>query len=135
MFGAVHEYILRYQLAVVFVGRHHVSDNTLSAGFGGKRAYYVVGFITGHFQDRNAVGADNILYNRYGKTNCFRSFFALCFILFKSLVAEGGTCGVEGYSYMSGIFFFSTSSRVFTKPSIAEVLNPLELILGFLIKA
>ena len=28
------------------------------------------------------------------------------FILFKSLVAEGGTCGVEGYSYMTGILFF-----------------------------
>ena len=116
VFGAVHEYILRYQLAVVFVGRHHVSDNTLSAGFGGKRAYYVVGFITGHFQDRNAVGADNILYNRYGKTDSLGSLFPLRFVLFVSLVAECRSRRVESYSYMCGIFLFQHLFQGVHKP-------------------
>jgi hypothetical protein len=34
-----------------------------------------------------------------------------------------------------GFSFFSTSSRVFTNPRMAEVLNPLELIRGFLMNA
>jgi hypothetical protein len=34
-----------------------------------------------------------------------------------------------------GFSFFNTSSRVLTNPRIAEVLNPFELIRGFLIKA
>ena len=106
MFRAIHKYFVTYQLPVIFVGSHHIGSDTLATGFGSECTYHIIGFVACHFQNGDAVGAYNILYNRYGKTNCFWSFFALCFILFKSLAAEGRTCGVEGYSYMSGILFF-----------------------------
>ena len=88
MFGTIHEYIVRYQLPIVFIGSHHIGDDTLSSGFCGKCTYHIVGFVTGDFQNRNTVGADDIFYNRYGETDGFGSFFPLRFILFISLVAE-----------------------------------------------
>ena len=39
--GAVHKDAVRYQLAVVLVGRHHVGGDALPSGFGGKGAYHV----------------------------------------------------------------------------------------------
>lgn len=135
MLGAVHEDAVRYQLPVVLVGSHHIGGDALPSGFGGERAYHVVGFVAGYFEDGNAVGADDVLYNRYGKADGLGCLLALCLVLLVGLVAEGGARRVEGYSYVCGILFLSTSSRVFTKPRMAEVLNPFELILGFLMNA
>ena len=72
----------------------------LIGGFAGERADHVVGFVSCHFQNRDAVGVDDILYNRYGEADSFRSFFTLGFVLLESFVAEGRAGGVEGYSYM-----------------------------------
>ena len=46
-----------------------------------------------------------------------------------------GPGGSKATPICVGFSFFNTSSNVFTKPKIAEVLKPLELIRGFLIKA
>ena len=100
MFGAIHEYVVCHQLAVVFVGSHHIGGDALTSGFSGESSDHVVGFVSCHFQNRDAVGVDDILYNRYGEADGFRSFFTLGFVLFESFVAEGRSGGVEGYSYM-----------------------------------
>ena len=57
------------------------------------------------------------------------------FVLLVGLVAEGGPDGSKATPMCVGFSFLSTSSRVFTKPRMAEVLNPFELILGFLMNA
>ena len=87
-------------MAVVLVGSHHIGGDALPSGFGGERAYHVVGFVAGYFEDGDAVGADDVLYNRYGKTDGFGRFFTLCLVLLVGFVAEGGTRRVEGYSYV-----------------------------------
>ena len=104
--GAVHEDAVRYQLPVVLVGSHHIGGDALPSGFGGERAYHVVGFVAGYFEDGNAVGADDVLYNRYGKADGLGCLLALCLVLLVGLVAEGGARRVEGYSYVCGILFF-----------------------------
>ena len=90
MFGAIHEYMIRYQLTIIFVGSHHVSGDTLFPGFCCQSPDYVICFVSRHFEDGNSVSSDDIFYNRYGKADCFRSFFALGFVLLKSFVAERG---------------------------------------------
>ena len=87
--GAVHKDAVRYQLAVVLVGCHHIGGDALPPCFGGKRAYHVVRFIAGHLKDGDAVGADDILYNRYGKADGLGCLLALCLVLLVGLVAEG----------------------------------------------
>ena len=87
--GAVHEDAVRYQLPVVLVGSHHIGGDALPSGFGGERAYHVVGFVAGYFEDGNAVGADDVLYNRYGKADGLGCLLALCLVLLVGLVAEG----------------------------------------------
>ena len=89
MLGAVHKDAVRYQLAVVLVGCHHIGGDALPPCFGGKRAYHVVRFIAGHLKDGDAVGADDILYNRYGKADGLGCLLALCLVLLVGLVAEG----------------------------------------------
>ena len=66
MFGAIHKYFVTYQLPVIFVGSHHIGSDTLATGFGSERTYHIIGFVACHFQNGDAVGAYNILYNRYG---------------------------------------------------------------------
>ena len=61
--------VVRYQLAVVLVGSHHIGGDALSSGFGGKRAYHVVCLINHYLEDGDAVGVDDILYNRYGEAD------------------------------------------------------------------
>ena len=103
--GAVHEDVFADQLSVVFVGRHHVGGDALSSGFGGQCAYYVIGFVARHLQNGDAVGTDDVFYNRYGEADGFGRFFALRLVLFVGLVSEGGTCGVEGDSDVGRVLF------------------------------
>ena len=100
MFGAVHEYIVRYQLAVIFVRSHHIGSDALFARFGGKGADHIIGLIAGNFQDGDAVSADDILYDRYGQTDGFWCLFPLCFILFVGFVTEGRARRIKGHSDM-----------------------------------
>ena len=105
MLGAVHEDISAYQLTVVFVRGHHISSDALFAGFGGQGADHVVGLVSRYFQNRNAVGPDNFLYNGYGQTDYLGRFFALRLVLFIRLVPEGGAGGVECHTDVRRIFF------------------------------
>ena len=104
--GSVHKYVFGYQLAVVFIRGHHVGGDALLPRLRGKRADNIVGFIARYFQDRDAVCADDILYNRYGEPYGFRSFLPLCLILFICFMAEGGSGRVESDTDMAWIFFF-----------------------------
>ena len=46
-----------------------------------------------------------------------------------------GPLGSKAIPMCVGFSFLRTSSRVFMKPKMADVLNPFELILGFFINA
>ena len=104
VFRPVHKDIVRDQLAIVFIGCHHIGSDALSSGFGGKGAYNVIGFVSTHFEDRDAVGSDDVFNDRHREADDFGSLFALGFV-------------------------------VLTNPIMAEVLNPFELMRGFLMKA
>ena len=116
MFGTVHKHVVRYQLAVVFIGGHHIGGDTLLSGFGGKGTYHIIGFITGDFQDGNAVSADNVFYDRYGKADSFGSFFPLRLILFVSFVAECRPRRIKSYSYVRRILLFQYFFEGIYKP-------------------
>ena len=103
VFGTIHEYILTHQLAIVLVGSHHVSGDASFAGFGGQSSDDIVRFVARHFQNRDAVGTDDILYNRYGKSDDFGCFFALGLVLFVGFVTEGRAGRVESYTDMCRI--------------------------------
>ena len=104
--GAVHEDVLAHQLAVVLVGRHHVGGDALPSGFGGQCAYHVVGLVARHLEDGDAVGTDDVLYNRYGEADGFGRLLALGLVLFVGLVAEGGPGRVEGHADVGGVLLF-----------------------------
>ena len=93
-------------MAIVLIGSHHVSGDALLPCLSGKRADDVVSFVSRYFQDGNAVCTYNILYNRYGKADSFRSFLTLCLILFVGLMAEGRSGGIESDSDVSRVLFF-----------------------------
>ena len=104
--GAVHEYVLADQLSVVFVGSHHISGNAAFPGFRGQCSDDIVGFISGHFKDRNAIGTDNILDNRDGETDHFRRFLTLCLVFRIGFMTERRACRIECYTDVSGVFLF-----------------------------
>ena len=96
--GAVHAHPFRHELSVVFVRCHHIGVDALPSGFGGQGSDHVVGLIAAHFQDRDAVGPDDVLYNRYGKADGFRGFLALRFVLSVGFVAECRPGRVESHA-------------------------------------
>ena len=105
VFGPVHKDVVRDQLAIIFIGRHHIGGNAPPSGFGGKGTYNVIGFVSTHFEDRDAVGTDDVFNDRHREADDFGSLFALGFVLLVSLVAERGTRRVEGDSDMCGLLF------------------------------
>ena len=106
VFGAVHKDVVRYQLAVVFIGGHHISTYALASGFGGKGADDIVCLVSGYFEDGDAVGAYDVFYDRYGKPDYFRRFLTLGFVLLVSLVPEGGSGRIKRDADVCGLFFF-----------------------------
>ena len=105
MFGTVHEDTVRYQLSVVFVGRHHVGGDTAPASFGGKGTYHVVGFVTRHLEDGDAIGTYDVLDDGHREADDLGRLFALCLVLLVGLVAESRSGGVESHADVRGIFF------------------------------
>ena len=101
--GAVHAHGAAHELAVVLVGRHHVGVYAPAACFGGQGANDVVGLIARHLEDGDAVGADDVFYNRYGEADGLRRLLALCLVLLVGLVAEGGPGRVEGHADVRGL--------------------------------
>ena len=57
---AVHEHVFAHELAVVLVGGHHVGVDAAGAGLRGQRADDVVGFVAGHFEDGDMIGANDV---------------------------------------------------------------------------
>ena len=78
--GAVHKYMFGYQLAVVFVGCHHINFESLFLGLLRYGADHIVCLKAGDFQYRDIVCFYNILYNRNGLPDHFRGFFPLCLV-------------------------------------------------------
>ena len=106
VFRTIYKDIFAYQLTIVFVGSHHVSGDASFTCFSSQSSDDIVGFVPRHFQNRDAISTDDVLYNRYGKTDDFGCFFALGLVLLVGFVAEGRARRVKGYTYVCRILFF-----------------------------
>ena len=106
IFRTIHKDILTHQLTVVFVWSHHVCGDASFACFSSQSSDDIVGFVAWHFQNRDAISANDILYNRYGKTDDFGCFFALGLVLFVGFVTEGWARRVKGYTDVCRILLF-----------------------------
>ena len=104
MSGPIHKDVFAHQLPIVFVGSHHIGGDSASSRFGGERAYHIVRLVSRHFEDRNAIGTDNLFDERYRQTDIFGRFLTLSFVLLESLMAKRWAGRVERHSYMSGVF-------------------------------
>ena len=84
------------ELPVVLVGRDHDGLNALFVSLMSQGADDVVGFVSGHFQDGDAIGLQNLLDDGHRKGDGFRRLFALRLIAGKGFVAEGSAMRIEG---------------------------------------
>ena len=78
----------------------------MPSGFSGQRTYNIIGFVTGIFQDRDMVCADNIFYDGNRKPDSLRRLFPLRFVMLINFVAEGRSGRIKGDADMRGVFFF-----------------------------
>ncbi len=65
------------QLAVVFVGRHHINLEALFLGFLGNRADNIVGLKARYFQDRDLVGFNDFFDDWDRLADIFRRLLPL----------------------------------------------------------
>lgn len=99
----VYKDVGRDQLAVVFVGGHHVGVEAGLFGLLGQRAYYVVGLVARHLDDGYAVGAYDFLDDGHRLAYDFGRLFALGLVLLVGLVPEGGAGRVEAHGDVRGV--------------------------------
>ena len=66
-------------------------------------AHHVVGFISGHLDEGDAIGFDNALNLRHRPTDVFGGGFALRLVGRKHFVPESRSGGVEAHGYQVGL--------------------------------
>ena len=105
-FRAVHPDSSAHQLAIVLVGRHHVSVGIAAlVGLSGQCADDVVGFESRRLYDGDAVGTYDVFYDRYGCADGFRCLFALRLVFGVGFMTEGRSGGVESHADVRGFLF------------------------------
>ena len=105
IFRAEHADVFAHELAVVFVGSHHKSLQSID-GFSlfCESAYHVVSFESANFEDRDIVSLKDALDVRHCGAYSFRSLFALSFVRLERFVAERRSGRVESHAYMRRFF-------------------------------
>ena len=104
--GAIHKDVVRDQLAVVLVGRHHVDLESLKGGLLGDGPDHVVRLVAGNLEDRDAISLDDLLDDRHRLADRLGCLLALRLVSFESLVAEGRAGGIERDSDMCRLLPF-----------------------------
>ena len=101
IFRAEHADVFTHELAVVLVGGHHKSLQSID-GFSlfCEGANHVVGFESADFKDWDVVSLKDALDVRHSSAYSFWSLFALSLVRFKRFVAESWSGRVEGHAYM-----------------------------------
>jgi hypothetical protein len=96
--GLVHEYLVRYELAVVLVGRHHVGGVAVRFGPFGEGANHIIRLKTFQTYHRNAEALDEPFDVRDAGTEVIGHGLAVGLVGREFLLAQGGTGHVERHS-------------------------------------
>ena len=100
---AVLQHARRHELAIVFVGRHHIGEIAAGLGHTAESAYDVVGLKARHLNHGDAVGPQNFFYIRNRRRDILGLLLALGFILGIGFMAEGVALGVEAHGDVARI--------------------------------
>ena len=103
--GLTHHNAWFHQLCIVLIGRNHLHKNSRFHRLFCHGANHVVGLEAGRLEQRNAIGPNDVLDERYGKANVLGCGFALRLVFGIGFVAKGGAGGVEGNADEVGLFF------------------------------
>ncbi len=98
-----HLHVSSHELSIVLVWCEHICVESHLSGFLGESSYHVISLIASHFEHRNVHSSENVLNDRHGSPDVFRSLFALSLILFVSLVAERRSVWVERHTEVCGL--------------------------------
>ena len=88
------------QLPIIFIGSHHIDFKSIRSSLFSHCSDYIVGFIIRDFQNWNMISLNDLFNDRNRLTDDFRSFFPLCFVLFKCFMTESRTFRIKSDSNM-----------------------------------
>ncbi len=117
--------MLLHDLSEVFVRSHHEDFETVSRGFLGDRANYVVGLISIHLKNRDIESADDILDDGQAVAYILRHFLACALVFFEYLIAEGGCRCIKGYGYVCRLLFLQDFQECIRKAKNHRGVHPL----------
>ena len=85
-----HQHTIIHQLQHVLAAGYNINSALLRSGFSGQCADHVVGFISGNFENRNAIGLERAPYIRNLLRQVSGHLTAVSFVLLVLLVAKRG---------------------------------------------
>ena len=96
VFWAAHENPRFHQLRIVFVGSHEVNFKSLFGCLQGECADDIVRLKARHFENGDAVGANDFFDDGHRSLDVFRRGFALCFVGGINFVPERAARRIKG---------------------------------------
>ena len=94
-----HENIVTNQLCIILIRREHISFYAFFTRLQGNGSDDIICLETIYLQDRDMVSLQDVFDDWYREFDVFRCLFTLCFVCWKSFMAEG-LAMVESYRYM-----------------------------------
>ena len=98
--------VVAHQLAVILVGRHHIDVVTGFDTLLRKGSDHVVGFVTRHFENRNAHRVEHPFHVGYRKQDVLGGFGTVGLVFRKNVAAEAAALGIERHAQQIGPFAF-----------------------------
>ncbi len=98
--------VVAHQLAVILVGRHHIDVVTGFDTLLRKGSDHVVGFVTRHFENRNAHRVEHPFHVGYRKQDVLGGFGTVGLVFRKDVAAEAAALGIERHAQQIGPFAF-----------------------------
>ena len=96
--------VVAHQLAVILVGRHHIDVVTGFDTLLRKGSDHVVGFVTRHFENRNAHRVEHPFHVGYRKQDVLGGFGTVGLVFRKDVAAEAAALGIERHAQQIGPF-------------------------------
>ena len=104
--GLVHPHVRPHELPIILVGRHHENADFIGRKPPCQGTNYVVCLEFGNLNDRDVVGLENFLDDRYCEADALGRFFALCLVFRVDLVSKRTSFRVESHSNIVRILLF-----------------------------